>query len=52
MGDLAEPFDGLVANALRGAVGSDQFGMVGLQLLSRSIRRSYSRSLISGAAST
>ena len=28
MGDLAEPFDRLVADALRGAVGRDQLGMV------------------------
>ena len=32
MFDLLEPFDRLVAHALRGAVGRDQIGMVGLQL--------------------
>ena len=53
MGDLPQPFDGLVADALRGAVRRDQLGMRRPPTaLSRSINRSYWRSLISGAAST
>jgi len=31
--DLFEPFDGLVADPLRGTVGRDQLGMRGLELL-------------------
>ena len=51
--DLAEPFDRLVADPLRGAVGRDQIGMLGLQLLEPLDQAGHTRgSLISGAAST
>ena len=50
--DLLQALDRLVADALRGAVGRDQLGMLGLELLEPLESRSYSRSEISGAAST
>ncbi len=50
--DLGEAFFGLAADALRGRVGRDEVGVLGLEALRRFMGASYWASVHSGASST